>query len=109
MSNLCEKLLKTDPGDADKLETRKIKSKKLAKVLGEKEAEITVQEISGDRLTEFTSMGLNKNGDANFNKAYEINQLICTDAIIDPNVKNPELMKHFKCATPQDLVKTVWI
>lgn len=46
--NLIEKLLSVDKAKVTEKETKKIKSKKLAKLVGE-DAEITIRELSGKR------------------------------------------------------------
>lgn len=45
--NLVERLLAVDKGEFDKIETKKLKSKQLSKIVGE-DAEVTIQAVDGD-------------------------------------------------------------
>ena len=48
--NLVEKLLAVDKGEFDKIETKKLKSKQLSKIVGE-DAEVTIQAVDGRLIT----------------------------------------------------------
>ena len=53
--NLVEKLLKADKAGVEQLEERKMVSQKLSKILGEKNVEITIQEIPPRRFNQLTN------------------------------------------------------
>lgn len=103
--NLVDKLLKADVKIADELEVRTIKSKRLGKILGiEGSVDITIQEIPSRRMNEILSYQFDKKGHFDMSKGYDAKALSCVDGIVDPNVKDEALRKHFDCATPKDLV-----
>ena len=59
--NLIEKLLCVDKEKATEKATKKIRSKKLAKLVGE-DAEITIRELSGKRYNALQAMLFDKKG-----------------------------------------------
>ena len=64
--NLIEKLLCVDKEKATEKATKKIKSKKLAKLVGE-DAEITIRELSGKRYNTLQAMLFDKKGNRDVN------------------------------------------
>lgn len=101
--NLIEKLIKVDKETAGKRETKKIKSKRLTKMLGE-DTEITIQEISGRKSNDIMQMMFDSKGNKKMSALYDTNLMICVNGIIEPNLKDQTLMEHFGAATPKDLV-----
>lgn len=107
--NLVDELLKSDAKKASELTTKTITSKRLATLLGKNEpVEITIKEIKSKRLNEIVSMQLDKKGNFDPSKMYEAKILTCTEGIIDPPIDNEELLEHFGCATPKDLVEKLF-
>ena len=101
--NLIEKLIRVDKETAGKRETKKIKSKRLTKMLGE-DTEITIQEISGRKSNDIMQMVFDSKGNKKMSALYDTNLMICVNGIIEPNLKDQTLMEHFGAATPKDLV-----
>ena len=101
--NLIEKLIRVDKETAGKRETKKIKSKRLTKMLGE-DTEITIQEISGRKSDDIMQMMFDSKGNKKMSALYDTNLMICVNGIIEPNLKDQTLMEHFGAATPKDLV-----
>lgn len=99
--NLVEKLLKVDSGEFSKKRTKKIKSAVLSDVLGEK-AVVTIQSISPQELLELSETALDDEGNAVIRETLRTNSLIAAAALIDPPVKDGDLMKHLGVATPAD-------
>lgn len=60
--NLVEKLLAVDKGEFDKIETKKLKSKQLSKIVGE-DAEVTIQAVDGDLFGGLSASGLDEEGE----------------------------------------------
>lgn len=100
--NLIEKLLRVDKEKATEKETKKIKSKRLAKLVGD-DAEITIRELSGKRYNDLQAMLFDKNGKRNVNATYDFNLMCCVHGVVDPCLTDKELMEHFGAATPKDL------
>lgn len=103
--NVLEKLLKADVAKVTEKPQQKIEIKRLSKVLGSK-FEITVQALDADLLaeiseshTEYTKTGKVKSTD---NFAVGVDMIV--NATVEPDLRNKELLKHFGCATPNDLV-----
>ena len=92
--NLVEKLLAVDKGEFDKIETKKLKSKQLSKIVGE-DAEVTIQAVDGDLFGGLSASGLDEEGEVDY-------------GIVDPNLKNEELLKHLGVATPADAAKKIF-
>ena len=105
--NLVEKLIKADKSKAFELDTKKIKSKKLSKIIGEP-TEITIRELHGDEVNDINQIALNKDGGRDSAKMYDVNVMYCVKVIVDPSMKDETLMKEFGAATPKDLVKKLF-
>ena len=101
--NLIEKLIRVDKETVEKKETKKIRSARLTKLLGE-ETEITIQEVSGRKHNDIMQMMFDSKGNKKMSALYDTNLMICVNGIIEPNLKDQTLMEHFGAATPKDLV-----
>lgn len=102
--NICEKLLAADPKALEKLDEITYPSRQIAKALGiSGTVDITLREIPGDRLKALHGRMYDKNGKLN-GDADDLITMMCVDSIVDPDVKNPDLAKHFGCSTPKELV-----
>lgn len=105
--NLVEELLRADAKSVDERETKKIKSRRLAKILGKSEpVEITLQAIRAKRMNDILAIQFNKKGDFNIDKSFEAKLVCCVEGIIDPPMKDTKLLEHFcpSGGTPKDLV-----
>lgn len=105
--NLVEKLLAVDKGEFDKIETKKLKSKQLSKIVGE-DAEVTIQAVDGDLFGGLSASGLDEEGEVDYGRAFSTNAKIAAAGIVDPNLKNEELLKHLGVATPADAAKKIF-
>lgn len=45
----------------------------------------------------------------NTGKAFDANVLIAAEGMVEPDLKNKELQKHFGVATPKDLVEKLFL
>lgn len=100
--NLVEQLMRIDRETVSKRATKKIKSKRLSKLLGVN-SEITIQELGGKRINDLNQTVINKRGEKDYSKMYDLNLMYCVDGVVEPSLKNEELMTHFGAATPKDL------
>lgn len=105
--NLVEKLIRIDKEKANEKETKKIKSRKLSRLLGE-DTEITIQELSGKRFNDLIAMCVDKNGKKDWHKINDMNLMFCVEGIIEPSMKDASLMEHFGAKTPKDLVEILF-
>lgn len=105
--NITEKLLKIDRGEFAKEKTAEIEAPTLSEVLGE-EMTVKVKALSGDRYTELTSRMLTEEGTLDFSQVYNVNGIIAVEGIIEPDLKDKDLQKHFGCVTPLELAKVLF-
>lgn len=97
--NLVEKLMKIDSGEFDKKKTKEIPSKILSEALGE-QVKIKIESVDPQMVLELSANGLDDDGNPIIAKTLETNSLIAAAAIVDPPLKDAELMKHLGVATP---------
>lgn len=97
--NLVEKLMKIDSGEFNKKKTKKMTSKILSEILGEN-ATITIQSVDPQEVLELSASGLDDDGNPIIEKTLETNSLLVAAAVVDPPLKDADLMKHLGVATP---------
>lgn len=100
--NLAEKLLKIDKGEFDKERTTQITSKMLTELFGET-TKITIKAISPQEVLDISAAGLDDEGNPIIKKSLATNAILAAAAVVDPPVKDTELLKHFGVATPDAL------
>ena len=105
--SLIDKLMAIDKGKFAEEQTAEMQTKRLSEVLGEPTI-IKVKALSGDQYTDITTRLVNKKGDADFSKAYDVNALLVVEGVVEPNLKDKELQKHFGAATPKELAKLLF-
>lgn len=100
--NLAEKLLKIDKGEFDKEKTTQITSKMLTELFGET-TKITIKAISPQEVLDISATGLDDEGNPIIKKSLATNAILAAAAVVDPPIKDTELLKHFGVATPDAL------
>lgn len=105
--NLVEKLIRIDKDKAREKETKKIKSSRMSRLLGE-ETEITIREISGRQYNDIIAMCVDKNGKKDWSKINDMNLLFCVEGVIEPPLKDASLMEHFGAKTPKELAEILF-
>ena len=107
--NLVEKLLKIDKAEFEKIETKEIASKSLAKLFGaEEDAKVKVKAIDGDLFVELSATGLDKKGDVEIGKTFSTNAKIVAAGIVEPDLKDEALLKHLGVPTPAEAAKKIF-
>lgn len=107
--NLVEKLLAVDKGVLLKDQTETMKSKMLARVLGEeKTVEITIKALSGDEFTNLTLSGSDDEGNWIPERAFDTNAKIVAAGLVEPDLKNKALLDHVGAATPAEAAKLIF-
>ncbi len=97
--NIVEKLLcvtEIEPA------VKEMKSARLSKMLGQ-DTKIKIREISGRKFEAARNAAKSK-GDG----AYESSLMCATYGIVEPDLRNAELMKHFNVSTPKDLCEKLF-
>ncbi len=105
--NLVEKLMAVDKKEFDKIEKKMIFSRQMTKLLGEK-ASVTIQAISGDYFMPLSASGLDDNGNIDYGRAFDINAKVAAAGIINPNLKDENLLQHLGVATPAEAAKKIF-
>lgn len=102
--NLIDALLTADSAKLTEKATAQIEIPRLTKALG-KPFVMTVQEIAPRRMDEINEMAIKmtRNGRYQGVDLTKLHYLVLCDGIIDPPL-NSELQKHFKAASPAELV-----
>ncbi|MCI8741708.1 MAG: hypothetical protein HFG63_03575 [Lachnospiraceae bacterium] len=102
--SLVDKLMAIDRGDFAKEKTGEVRAKHLSEVMGG-DVKVTIKALKGDLYNEIMTRMIDKKGRSNFGKAYDINAILCVEGVVEPDLKNADLQKHFGCASPKDLAK----
>jgi hypothetical protein len=97
--NLAEKLLKIDKGEFDKEKTKDIPSKMLSELFREP-TKITVKAIDPQEVLDISASGLDDEGNPIIKKSLETNAILAAAAVVDPPLKDTELLKHLDVQTP---------
>lgn len=107
MANIVDELLKLDRAKLEELPTAEVPVKRLSE-LTEKEAKVTVRAIKGDRYMELAAIMVDKAGNPNYQKSYDAQALIVSEGMVDPDIRDEKLQKHFGCASSKELVKLLF-
>lgn len=105
--NLIEKLIRIDKETLLKKETKTVKSSRLSRIVGG-EANIVVKELSGRKLNDISAMMVDKDGNKDFSKLADVNLMYCVEGVVEPNLRDANLMGHFGVKTPKDLAEILF-
>ena len=97
--NLAEKLLKFDKGEFDKEQTIQIPSRQLSELLGEP-TKITIKALNPQEVLDISASGLDDEGNPIIKKTLATNAILAAAAVVDPPLKDTDLLKHLGVATP---------
>ncbi len=97
--NLAEKLLKIDKGEFNKEKTKDIPSKMLSELFGE-ETKVTIKAIDPQEVLDISATGLDDEGNPIIKKSLETNSLLTAAAVVNPSLKDANLLKHLEVTTP---------
>ena len=97
--NLAEKLLKIDKGEFDKEKTIQISSRQLSELLGEP-TKITIKALNPQEVLDISASGLDDEGNPIIKKTLATNAILAAAAVVDPPLKDTDLLKHLGVATP---------
>ena len=97
--NIAEKLLKIDKGEFDKEKTIQIPSRQLSELLGEP-TKITIKALNPQEVLDISASGLDDEGNPIIKKTLATNAILAAAAVVDPPLKDTDLLKHLGVATP---------
>lgn len=96
--------------DADKLAevpTKDLKIQRLSQLTGA-DFIVKVKAIPAKRFTELVSGIRGKDGAIDTAKAYDANVKISLAGMVDPSMKDKDLMEKFGCSTPMQLMEKIF-
>lgn len=99
--NLAEKLLKIDKGDFAKEVTKEVTSKQLTRLFGEP-TKVTLKALDPQEVLDISATGLDDDGNPIIKKTLETNALLVAAAVVDPALKDADLLKHLGVTTPSE-------
>jgi len=105
--SLVDKLMAIDKGKFAEGQTGELQAKRLSEILGEP-VMIKVKALSGDQYTDITTRLVDKRGNADFSKSYDVNALLVVEGVVEPSLKDKDLQAHFGAATPKELAKLLF-
>lgn len=105
--SLVDKLMAVDKGTFVSEETAEIKSRTLSKILGE-DTTVKVTGLESDLYMSIATRVVGKDGSADFSKAYDNAALLVVEGMVEPNLKDEKLQKHFGAVTPKELAKLLF-
>lgn len=108
--NLVDQLMKADAKKAEELSTGVFQSHKLAKLLGvdEETVEVTFREVKSRRLNDIISYQVDRKGQFDFSKSFDAKLMMCVEGLVDPDLKNKDLQKHFEVDSAKDLCEKIF-
>lgn len=107
--NLVEKLLKADIKKAGELEKGIFPSRKLAKILGEKEAvEVEISEVNSRRANDIVSYQFDSKGKFCYEKTYDAKLMMCIEGVVSPDLRDKKLQEHFSCTNAKELCEKLF-
>lgn len=107
--NLVDELLKADPSKSEELKTDVFESYSLAKILGlDGSIKVKVQQISERRVHDITAYQVKSNGKPDFSKVFDAELMFCTEGVVDPDLRNKDLQKHFGCSNAKELAEKLF-
>lgn len=108
--NALERLLKADAKKVTEKQKKEIEITRLSKMFGEKFC-VTVQALDTELLAEITedNTEYSKSGKAKKSNNYKIGLEMVVNAVVEPDFRNAELLKHYSVATPNDLVAKLFL
>ncbi len=105
--NLVERLVAVDKKEFDKIETKEIPSPRLSKLLGEP-ANVKIQAVDGDMFAPLSASNLDRKGNVDYSRVFNTNAKIAAAGIVEPDLKNGDLLKHLGAATPAEAAKKIF-
>ena len=105
--NLVEKLLALDNGEIEEIPTKTVISKRLTALFGE-ETKVTLQAVHPESYQEMAAELYDDEGNAQIEKSYSVNARIAAAGIVEPSLKDADLMKKLGVASPADAAKKLF-
>lgn len=110
MGSALERLLKADAKKLFEKPKKEIEIHRLSALLGEKFT-VKVQALDTELLSEITESNTEytKTGKPKKQNNYKIGLDMVVNAVVEPDFRNAELLKHYNVLTPNDLVAKLFL
>lgn len=105
--NALQLLMGMDYDKIVKVPEKEVRIKRLSEMAGA-DFFVKVRALSGKRFMELAGSSVGKNGKVDYSRAYDANVRILLAGIVEPDLKNKDLLERFHAATPQDLVNILF-
>lgn len=107
--NLVEGLLQADQAKAKEYATSTFKSKRLAKVLEKKDpVEIKIREVDLEIIKNIREFATRRDGSFDAGKSFDSNFMLVAEGVVDPDLNNEELQKHFGADSAANLAEILF-
>lgn len=100
-------LMGLDAGKLAEVPTRELKIARLSQLAGT-DFIVKVKALPAKRFTELVSGIREKDGAVDTAKAYDANVKIALAGMVDPSMKDKDLMEKFDCSTPAQLIEKLF-
>jgi hypothetical protein len=106
--SLTDTLLQLDANKVEEKPTKEIEIKRLSRLAGKK-VMFKCQALDGQTYGDIQRMSIDisKKGDFKDIKIFETQLMTCVEGIIDPDLKDEKLLKHYNVSTPKALIKKI--
>lgn len=105
--SLAEKLLALDAAKYKEKQTDTLEIKRLSKLTKEPFI-VTIKEVDSERMQELQAMMLDSNGKVDYTKARTVNAILCAEGVIEPDLGDAKLQKHFGAASAKELAEIIF-
>lgn len=106
MASLTETLLNADVSKFEERATAKVYSPFLTKKVGSrKKLYVTLRQMSPRKYNEITATQYDQYGNVDPTKAYDMGIELLSESIVDPDIKDENLISHFGVNTKYGLVE----
>lgn len=105
--SLVEKLLSKEPEEMKKKYRAQVVCRHLSRVLGAETA-VTVGALNCRRFMDIAKMSYDSRNRLDYDRLVDMNLQLVLAGVVEPDLKNKELMEHFGCATPKDLAELLF-
>jgi hypothetical protein len=106
--NLVEQLLKADKTTLE-LKTDIYDSDRLREFLNaQKPIPVKLRQIPARKFTDLSVIMVDEKGNVDIGKTYDMYLMYCVEGVMEPSLKDEELMKKFGAATPKDLAERIF-
>ena len=72
------------------------------------DAKVTIQAVDGDLFGALSASGLDESGEVDYSRVFSTNAKIVAAGVVEPNLKDENLLSYLGVATPADAAKKIF-